>query len=100
MDYLSQENISFVLYISIIVLIYFFICIIMIILILAMFGYIMFIYFKKKIFNYQIKGYNKTTQHIIHKFGGNKINRIFLLNTPIDSFYVYGIYLFSKKNIV
>ena len=99
MDYLSQENISFIFYILILVFIYFFIFIIMIILILAIFGYIMFIYFKKKIFNYQIKGYNKTAQHIIHKFGGNKINRIFLMNTPVNSFYVYGIYLFYQIDI-
>ena len=99
MDYLSQENISFILYIFIIILIYFFIFITTSILILAIVGYVMFIYFKKKIFNYQIKGYNKIAQNIIHKFGGNKINRIFLMNTPVNSFYVYGIYLFYQIDI-
>ena len=99
MNYLSQEDISFILYILIIVLIYFCIFVVMIILILAILGYIMFIYFKKKIFNYQIKGYNKKTQSIMNKFGGNNIHRIFLMNTPVNSFYVYGIYLFYQIDI-
>lgn len=93
---LSQENI---LYILLIASIYCLLSLLMAIFMLAIFGYIIFIYFKKKIFNYEIQCFSRKTQTIINKYGKYRIRRVFLTNTPINLLYIYCTRIFLQFDL-
>lgn len=94
-----KENITLIAYFGLMFIgcILILLCVFMIV--SSVVGYFMYIYFKKKIFNYQITHYNKQTQQIIQKFGDCNINRVFLIKKPIDYFYVYIMYLVYQVDI-
>ena len=50
----------------------------------AIISYWIYLYYKKKIFNYEIKDYNKRTNKVLKKYGKWRIHRVFLIQKPID----------------
>lgn len=65
----------------------------------AVIGYIGYVYFKKKLFNYEIKDFNKKTKKVLQQYGNCKINRVFLIQKPIDYIFIFGMYWIYNTDI-
>lgn len=65
----------------------------------AIVSYWIYLYYKKKIFNYEIRDYNKKTKKLLQKYGKWKLHRVFLIQKPIDVLFQKGMEWIYKTDI-
>ena len=65
----------------------------------ATISYFVYVYYKKKIFNYEIKDYNKKTKDLLKKYGKWKVKRVFLIQKPIEVLFQKGMEWIYKTDI-